>query len=321
MNILFVCENYLPHYGGAEVVFKNLAEGYVKQGHHVSLVTHRLKGTKKYEVMNGVKVHRVSCFRSRYLFSFFSIPKIMKLARKAHLIQTTSFNGAPPSWFVGKLMKKPVVITIHETWIDKWSRVTDLSKLSCYIHNFLEKLVYSLNYDKYVCVSTATRKDVLKAKIAPENKTITIYNGFDYNLWNPKRYNGLEIRKKLKLEEKFVYLSCGRPGMSKGFEYLIKAVPEISKKIDNSVLLLLMGSVKTHQKKYDQLMAIIKKLKLSDHVKVIHSVPYEQLGNYLLAADCAVVPSIAEGFGYSAVEACTMNIPLVATNVGSLPLR
>ena len=27
MKILFVLENYLPHIGGVEIVFKNLAEG------------------------------------------------------------------------------------------------------------------------------------------------------------------------------------------------------------------------------------------------------------------------------------------------------
>ena len=45
MNVLFVCENYYPHYGGAEVVFKNLAEGSATAGHEVSVLTHRLKNT------------------------------------------------------------------------------------------------------------------------------------------------------------------------------------------------------------------------------------------------------------------------------------
>ncbi|MBS3127462.1 glycosyltransferase [Candidatus Woesearchaeota archaeon] len=47
MKILFICENYYPHLGGAEVVFKNLAEGYVKRGHQVTVLTHQLQGTKK----------------------------------------------------------------------------------------------------------------------------------------------------------------------------------------------------------------------------------------------------------------------------------
>ena len=47
MRILFVLENYLPHIGGVEILFKNLSESLVKKGHEVDLVTHRLKGTKK----------------------------------------------------------------------------------------------------------------------------------------------------------------------------------------------------------------------------------------------------------------------------------
>ena len=69
MKILFICENYIPHYGGAEVVFKNLAEGYVKLGHEVTILTHQLKNTKKREIINGVKVIRVPSLNSRYLFS------------------------------------------------------------------------------------------------------------------------------------------------------------------------------------------------------------------------------------------------------------
>src|SRR3989338_352399 len=98
MRLLFVCENYLPHYGGAEVVFKNLAEGFVKAGHTVDLVTHRMKGTAKFEVLNGVRVHRVWSANSRYLFSFTSILKVWSIARRADIIQTTTFNGAPPAW-------------------------------------------------------------------------------------------------------------------------------------------------------------------------------------------------------------------------------
>ena len=55
MKILFVCENYLPHIGGAEVVFKNLAERMIKLGHEVNLVTHKLKNTKNFIQMSFLK--------------------------------------------------------------------------------------------------------------------------------------------------------------------------------------------------------------------------------------------------------------------------
>jgi glycosyltransferase involved in cell wall biosynthesis len=37
------------------------------------------------------------------------------------------------------------------------------------------------------------------------------------------------------------------------------------------------------------------------------------LPSYLLAADCVVIPSLSEGFGYSAIEAATLGCPLVVT--------
>ena len=87
MKILFVLENYLPHIGGVEIVFKNLSEGLVSRGHNVSIVTHRLKGTKRFEIIKGVKIHRINCFHSRYWFTFLSIPLVLKLARKSEVIR------------------------------------------------------------------------------------------------------------------------------------------------------------------------------------------------------------------------------------------
>ncbi len=321
MKILFVCENYLPHYGGAEVVFKNLAEGYAQRGHQVSLLTHWLKGTKKRENINGVEVHRVSSFFSRYFFTFAAVPKAIKLAQTHDIVQTTSFNGAPPAWLAGKLAGKPVVITVHEIWKGKWKLVTGFSWFKSQLHELLERAIYLLPYDKYVCVSNATKNDLLKTGIR-RKKVLTVYNGMDYHFWNPKNFlkkEALKIRKELGLQNNFVYFSWGRPGASKGFEYVIKAVPLIKQKVPNSKFLLMLGSIDKYPIKYKELMHLIRKLHLEEDIKVLPSVPYNQLGNYIKAADCVVIPSIAEGFGYTANEAIALGKPVAVSNAGSLP--
>ena len=66
-------------------------------------------------------------------------------------------------------------------------------------------------------------------------------------------------------------------------------------------------------------MKLIKELKIEDKVKLIDTVQHQDLRYYLKAFDCAVIPSIAEGFGYNAVEAITMGIPVVVSDAGSLP--
>ena len=131
MKILFVLENYWPHVGGVERVFKNLCEGLVEKGYKVGVVTHRLKGTKRFETVKGVKIYRISCFDNRYLFTFFSFFKVLKLAKVADVIHTTTYNGAPPAWLAAKWLKKPVVITVHEVLGDFW--YSEMNKISAFI--------------------------------------------------------------------------------------------------------------------------------------------------------------------------------------------
>jgi glycosyltransferase involved in cell wall biosynthesis len=76
-------------------------------------------------------------------------------------------------------------------------------------------------------------------------------------------------------------------------------------------VLLLAGNP---QKRYRYVLQQIGHLGLADHVIVLESAPRDQLPDYLLAADCVVVPSVSEGFGYTAAEAGTLGCRVVATS-------
>ncbi|MBI2549606.1 glycosyltransferase family 4 protein [Candidatus Woesearchaeota archaeon] len=319
MNILFVIENYLPHIGGVEVVFRNLAEGLVRKGHTATIITHRMKGAASEETINGVKVKRISCLGSRYLFTFLSIPAAISAARKADLVHTTTFNGFFPAWIAAKINRKPLVATIHEVWIGKWREYTDFGFLKSPLHDFIERLIYWLPFvDKYVAVSNSTRKQLLRIGKS-EKKTATIYNGVDYDHFNPKKHNGEKIRKKYSLQQNYVLLVYGRPGASKGIEYAIAAMKEISQKLLAAKMLLMLSRDKQYAGKYKQLLQLISKLGLNGKITSIEPVPHSELPSYIKAADCVIVPSISEGFGYTAAEAAAMGKPIVASNTTSLP--
>ena len=313
MKILFVLENYIPHIGGVELVFKTLAENLVKQGHEISVITHKIKDTKKFEVINGVKIYRISCLQNRYLFSFLSIPKTLKLAKDCDIIHTTTYNGAVPARFAAKLLKKPSVITVHEVIGNKWRYLAGMNILDAKLHQFLEWLVISLKFDCFVCVSKSTQEDLNK------KNSVVVYNAVDYNHFNPSKHNGNMIRIKLGIEDKFVYLTYGRPGISKGIEYVIKAAPLISERIKNSRLLLILSKDKAYRKRYNYIISLIKELKIEDKVILLDPVSYKELPYYIKAADCVVVPSLTEGFGFTVAESCAMQKPVVATNTTSIP--
>jgi len=318
MRVLIVLENYWPHIGGVETLFKNVAEGLVKNGHNVNVVTHRLKGTPTYEEKNGVKIHRVRCFDSRYLFTFFAVPKVLKLAKKADIIHTTTFNGAGPAWLASKLRKKPCIITIHEVWIGKWKELTDFSWLNSKIHDLLERPIFMLNYDKYVTVSKSTKNQLLDLGI-PGEKIKVVYNGLDYSHFDPKKYDGKNVRKKLDLDGNFVCLSFGRLGPSKGIKYAVKSVPKIAKKIPNFKYVLILSKDKQYMEETNRLKHMIGKSKYKDNFLILDPVPYKELPAYIKASDCVIVPSLAEGFGYTVAESCAMSVPVVASNTTSIP--
>ncbi len=321
MKILFICENYYPHHGGAEVLFKNLAEGLVARGHNVSLLTRRLHNTAAQENITGVQVRRLSALNSRYVFSFSAFPRALKLAKTAEIIQTTTFNGAFPAWLAARLRGKPVILTVHEVWVGKWAEITGFGWLKSKVHDWLERCIYWLPFDHYVCVSQATKKDLRQRKI-PEEKISVIHNGLDYGFWNPRLVKAAEIRflrKKLGLQDKFVYLAWGRPGPSKGFEYFLQAVPEIARCRPQSVGLLMLSSVDKYPQKYAQLLQLTKQINMPENLRIISSLPQEELRTHIAMADCVVVPSTAEGFGYTAVEAMAMKKPLIVSDAGALP--
>lgn len=318
MKILFVLEYYAPHIGGAEVLFKNLCEGLTSKGHDITVATLRLRGTQAFEIINGVKVYRVKVPQkgARYWFTFLSIPRVFNLARKADLIHTTTYNGAFPAWLVARLMGKKVLITVLEIFGAHWKDFAGMNWLVAKLHQLLEHMVIALPFNRYISISRFTAKCLVMLGVNPR-KIQVIYCGIDYMLFDPEKADGITIRQKLNLGVEFTYLYCGRPGISKGVEYLVQAVPLIKQTIPNSKLLLILAN--DPKDRYENIRRMIKDLNIEHSIILLDPVPRDELPSYIAAADCVVVPSLSEGFGFAAAEACAMDKPVVASNVASLP--
>lgn len=317
-NLLFVLDGYFPKVGGGEILFQNLCEALVERGNVVTVITWLSKGLKKFEIVNGVLIHRVRCFGSRSLFCLSSLPRIFRLSKKVDLIHTVNFVSAPASWFISKVRRKKCVLTSHEVLVGNWNNATDFGKVSCFIYSLIERLIYLLPFSHYITVSKSTKKNLLKRGI-PSNKVSVVYNSVDYSHWNPEKYDGIKVRNDLGINDKFVTLFFGRPVTSKGLDYLIRAVPSLVSKIKNFVLVGLVSENFETLKYRDRSLKLVKDLGIENKVIFRKSVPYSFLPSFVKASDCVVIPSLAEGFGFSAAEACAMGVPVVASCVDSLP--
>lgn len=320
MKILLVYEYYAPHVGGGEIALQQLAEGLVVLGHQVNLVTSRLPGTAVSETMRGVQVHRVKVPRwaARYWFIVCSFKSTFALAKTADVIHTFTYTAVLPAWLAAWLRHKPTVLTVHEYWGELWQQFSGLNPVSAWLHRLFERALFVFKFDRTVAVSNFTRERLLTLGLSPDT-TRVIHQGIDQSVFHPIDQQLTErLRQDMQVAPNtFVYLFFGRPGLSKGVEYLLHAVPTITRQLPNSQLWLILGAEPADQ--YARCLQLIKQLGIQYQVQVIASVPRTDLPTYIAAAQAVVVPSLSEGFGFSVAESCATGTPLVATRAGSIP--
>jgi glycosyltransferase involved in cell wall biosynthesis len=315
LRILFVLEHYYPYVGGCETLFQNLAEGLVSLGHTVRVVTLLLPGTDNRQIHNGVEIVRVRSTRlaRRYLFSLLAIPTALRLARQSDLVHSTTYNAAFPAWVAAALAGRPAALTVHEVFGKQWNELAGLNRYAGYGYRLFEWSVLHLPFAHFFCDSDHTRQRLLGSRrLAPQRASVA-YPAIDYAFWDRDRHQPRPLRAETGLpSDAFIYLYFGRPGVSKGLEYLLEAAPRVRDRVPGSYLVLLLA--KDPWNRYQAVLGQIRRLGLEEHVRLLDPVPRIDLPGYLLAADCVVVPSVSEGFGYSAAEAALLGCRVIATS-------
>lgn len=313
MKLLFVLDNYWPHVGGVETAFKHLCEGLAERGHDVTVVVHRAAGTLAYERLGGVEIIRLACRHNRYIYTLVALVWVAWRRPKADVIQTTTFNGAAAARLAGLLRMIPVVMTVNETWIGRWNVYSNFPAWKATVHEFLERAVFAIPYDRYVGISAATSARLRAVINRAKNRTETIYYGFDPGPWSQTSAAAC-LMPRLAVANAFVVLAYGRPGTSKGFEWLIDAIPSVVARVPSARFILILSADHQYRRELARLKARADK-----NVTFLPSLPFQELVAHVRAADCVVVPSLAEGFGYTTLEAVASGVPVIASNVGSIP--
>ena len=137
------------------------------------------------------------------------------------------------------------------------------------------------------------------------------------------------LREGGELEEYFglppktrAFLYYGRPGQPKGIFVYLKAIRLLLERHgaaafgDTRFCFILANDPKAQK---DKFLSLVKEYGLEGKVIVRDPVERERLSAMIPQALAVVVPSITEGFGYSAVEACALGAPLIHSDGGSLP--
>lgn len=310
MNILLLFDYYHPYVGGAEIVNRAVAE-YLTLRHTVTVLSNGFAGSgPAHQKVNNVAVYRP--LRSpRLVHSLTAFCAGGRLARQADVILCATYASGIAGRLLARTYKKPAVLLVHEVLDEHWAMFSSIPRL----HRLYEKLVVTRPFDRHIAVSDFTRKKLLELGI-PQERITVIYNGLDNELFAPRPVNH-ELRRRLAGDADFVYLFYGRPGGSKGLPFLLQALPSVVQALPRSRAVLLLSPEPSRE--YAAALEMIRRLGLGPHVTVHPPVPRRELPDYINCADAVVVPSLSEGFGFTAAESCALGKTVVATETGSLP--
>jgi glycosyltransferase involved in cell wall biosynthesis len=174
--------------------------------------------------------------------------------------------------------------------------------------------------DLVITVSNAMKDELITLGF-PEEKIRVCYNGVDpekYSLEQVDEAKRKAIRKSYGLtDDDQMLLFIGRLVWVKGVDKLIMAMPHVLEKVPNAKLVIVgLGDMQEHLKN------MVKGLDLEDVVKFhFEFVPEEErIANYA-ACDLAIFPSLYEPFGIVALEAMSMEKPVVVGASGVSGMR
>lgn len=304
IKILYPILHYPPVIGGLEQWSQNIAERQPEEC-EVLVVTGRVRGEPNKEEKKNVSVFRTSFFElgdlshspKRYIL--FAIPCIFfRSLLLAHscgvdIFHCHGFISALMGCALSMLTGKPFIVTEQSTG---WSGGT---------LSWLRGIIYR---KAAVCVgaSNATKDEFRKLGV---ERVLVIPNGVDVEQFR----ECADCARKRDGMGGFTVLGVGRLEKVKGYRYLIEAFQKIKKEIPESRLMLIGdGSEKENLKREAEA------LRLEDSVEFLGEIAHDALPHYYHRADVFIMPSLAEGFGITALEAMAAGLPVVVTKVGGL---
>jgi glycosyltransferase involved in cell wall biosynthesis len=168
---------------------------------------------------------------------------------------------------------------------------------------------------KIIAVSQATKNDLIKLYAVEPDKVVVTHLGFDKNQFKPRSYSEVQpVLDKWQLSFQKYILFVGTLQPRKNIDRLIDAYLLLKKRNHIEQKLVIVGAKGWL---YEPILAKIKQAGSSlvylDYVSA-EDLPYLYCGASLLT-----LPALYEGFGLPPLEAMASGVPVVVSNISSLP--
>jgi phosphatidyl-myo-inositol dimannoside synthase len=309
-NVLLVAGVFPPGVGGMQNYYYNLCR---HSGHKITVFASDYKGAPAFDAGQAFRVIRKPFLRDEKVSVWHTLRMIPQVGRviKEENIDITVYGYilyGLIGWFQNVFRGRKYGVSVHGMDVLKLTRYAVLRSMVKAILQRADAVIVNSAYVKRLMMELGVKEERLQV----------VYPGVE------EQYDRMEkdpaLIRKHSLEGKYVLMTLGRLVGRKGFDMVIRAMPEVRKAIPDAVYLIVGGGPER-----EALERLAKETGVSDCVVFAGRAADEDLVKYYNLCDVFVMPSryIAaegdvEGFGIVYMEASSCGKPVIGGNSGGV---
>lgn len=320
MHVIMLSWEYPPRVvGGIARHVEDLAKALVRQGVDVDVITCAHDRASEEEDDEGVKVFRVP-FQNPSPPDFITWVMQMNLnllergieraGMGAHLVHSHDWVVAYSAKVLKHAFNIPLVATIHATEYGRnWGLHNDLQR-------YISNVEWWLGFEAWrvICCSEYMRQELSWIFQLPGDKLSVIPNGVEPGRFDvPSGEDLAAFKSQWATPDEKIIFYIGRLVHEKGVHILLDAFSKVLAYRDKTKLVIAgKGPAAPYLKEHAQALGIYNRVFFAGFVD-------DSTRNRLYkCSDVAVVPSLYEPFGITALEAMASGTPVVVSDVGGL---
>ncbi len=239
-----------------------------------------------------------------WLWFEIQIPRILQKYKADVFLSTDGFASLQT--------KVPQVLVIHDLVFEHYPNYVP-KLIGTYLRYFTKKFVHKAT--NIIAVSEYTKQDVISTYKVNSNKVHKIYNGAHsyYKPLTPQQI--IEVKNKYT-EGKSYFVYAGSLHPRKNIVGLLKAFAKFKKMSKSGLQLLLIGRLAWLTEEIE--LTLNTHPYKSDIIRIEY-LDADDLSKIIGAAYAMVYVSNFEGFGIPILEAIKCNVPVITSNVTSMP--
>ena len=283
-----------PESGGAELHLFEILSRAVRDGDRVTWLSEAFPGSKPEDELQGIRIIRRGSWYNAHLA--LAVFYRRKLRGERFDLVVEDINKVP--FFTPCYVRAPVLAVVpHLFGATVFREASPLVGALVWAHESLIPLVY--RNVSFLAISESTRDDLARRGI-PRSRVAVVRCGLDHAGY------GVNVRPEDRSEPVVVFV--GRLRKYKGAQHLIRAFPEVARRVPGARLRVVGDGPYR-----GRLEALARSLGIRDRVEFLGALGHQEKVAALNQAQVAAAPSPKEGWGLTVIEANACGVPVVAS--------